>query len=89
LLRSIQPPVDPATRWDSIKNLICEEISFTAFDSEEDRVRCFDNYVDSLAEACGHHHSKLKKKKEKKKKSKREEVFKYFSSFCANFYFYF
>jgi len=71
MLKQTAPPVDPECRWDDIRSKIADDPSFLAIDNEQDRKAIFNDYVKTLAEACGHHHGTAKKKKKDKKKRKK------------------
>ncbi|KAJ1373932.1 hypothetical protein KIN20_036494 [Parelaphostrongylus tenuis] len=74
LLRAQQPVVDVNTEWANIRGKIEKEKAFLVIDSEEIRLKYFEDYKRSLSEACSHHHSvSKKKKKDKKKKGKRSD----------------
>ncbi|VDM62408.1 unnamed protein product [Angiostrongylus costaricensis] len=74
LLRAQQPMVDANTEWTAVRGKIEKEKAFLVIDSEEIRLKYFEDYKRSLSEACSHHHSvSKKKKKDKKKRGKRSD----------------
>uniref|UniRef100_A0A0K0DF94 FF domain-containing protein n=1 Tax=Angiostrongylus cantonensis TaxID=6313 RepID=A0A0K0DF94_ANGCA len=74
LLRAQQPMVDADTEWTAVRGKIEKEKAFIVIDSEEIRLKYFEDYKRSLSEACSHHHSvSKKKKKDKKKRGKRSD----------------
>ncbi|VDM50535.1 unnamed protein product [Toxocara canis] len=74
VLRNLVPPVEPSSQWEIIRPKIENEEAFLAVESEELRRKFFSDYVQNLAEACGHHHGTGKKKKKDKKKRRKEDV---------------
>ncbi|EYC32253.1 hypothetical protein Y032_0003g1479 [Ancylostoma ceylanicum] len=72
LLRAQQPVVDANTEWSAVRGKIEKEKAFLVIESEELRVKYFEDYKRSLSEACTHHHSVSKKKKKDKKKKGRK-----------------
>ncbi|RCN31481.1 FF domain protein [Ancylostoma caninum] len=72
LLRAQQPVVDANTEWSAVRGKIEKEKAFLVIESEELRMKYFDDYKRSLSEACTHHHSLSKKKKKDKKKKGRK-----------------
>ncbi|VDM66706.1 unnamed protein product [Strongylus vulgaris] len=74
LLRAQQPVVDANTEWSAVRGKIEKEKAFLIIESEELRIKYFEEYKRSLSEACTHHHSlSKKKKKDKKKKGKKSD----------------
>ncbi|ETN74819.1 FF domain protein, partial [Necator americanus] len=74
LLRAQQPVVDANTEWSAVRGKIEKEKAFLVIESEELRMKYFEEYKRSLSEACTHHHSlSKKKKKDKKKKGRRSD----------------
>ncbi|VDD92162.1 unnamed protein product [Enterobius vermicularis] len=74
LLRNLVPPVEPNSQWSVIRPKIENEEAFLAVETEQLREKFFDDYLQNLAEACGHHHGTGKKrKKDKKKRNHRDE----------------
>uniref|UniRef100_A0A915BGX2 FF domain-containing protein n=2 Tax=Parascaris univalens TaxID=6257 RepID=A0A915BGX2_PARUN len=73
VLRNLVPPVEPNSQWDIIRPKIENEDAFLAVESEELRRKFFNDYIQNLAEACGHHHGTGKKKKKDKKKRKKDD----------------
>ncbi|KIH63827.1 FF domain protein [Ancylostoma duodenale] len=72
LLRAQQPVVDANTEWSAVRGKIEKEKAFLVIESEELRMKYFEDYKRSLSEACTHHHSISKKKKKDKKKKGRK-----------------
>ncbi|VDM10632.1 unnamed protein product, partial [Wuchereria bancrofti] len=73
ILRTLVPPVEPNSQWEVIRPKIENEEAFIAVETEQLREKFFNDYLQNLAEACGHHHGSSKKKKKDKKKRRKEE----------------
>lgn len=57
--------IDDSTKYEEVKEKICNEEAFLSISSEQDRERLFVEFVGQMQEACLHH---IKKKKEKRRK---------------------
>uniref|UniRef100_A0A915PIK2 FF domain-containing protein n=1 Tax=Setaria digitata TaxID=48799 RepID=A0A915PIK2_9BILA len=73
ILRNLVPPVEPNSLWEVIRPKIENEEAFITVETEQLREKFFYDYIQNLAEACGHHHGSSKKKKKDKKKRRKEE----------------
>ncbi|OZC11562.1 hypothetical protein X798_01420 [Onchocerca flexuosa] len=73
ILRTLVPPVEPNSQWEVIRPKIENEEAFITVETEQLREKFFNDYLQNLAEACGHHHGSSKKKKKDKKKRRKEE----------------
>lgn len=74
LLRAHQPAIEATSEWATVRAKIEKEKAFSVIDSEELRIKYFEDYKRSLGESCAHHHSvSKKKKKDKKKKGRRSD----------------
>lgn len=68
LLKKLE--ISESAQYETVKEKFVNEESYLNLKSDEDRERCFNEYISSLQETCLHH---IKKKKEKKRKSKRSK----------------
>ncbi|MCP9259248.1 hypothetical protein DINM_002208 [Dirofilaria immitis] len=75
ILRTLVPPVEPNSQWEVIRPKIENEEAFITVETEQLREKFFNDYLQNLAEACGHHHGSSKKKRKTKKAQERRSEF--------------
>lgn len=66
LLKKLE--IDETTKFDEVKEKICNEEAYLNISNDEERERIFNDLISQMQETCLHH---IKKKKEKRKKTKR------------------
>ncbi len=68
LLKKLE--ISESAQYEAVKEKFLNEESYLSLKTDQDRERCFNEYISSLQETCLHH---IKKKKEKKRKNKRSK----------------
>lgn len=69
-LKQINPPIEPDSKWEDVKEKLEKDPVFEAITLESERIRLFKEYQAVLEDACSHHHAKRKKRKQKHKRSR-------------------
>jgi len=62
--------ISESAQYETVKEKFVNEESYLNLKLDEDRERCFNEYISSLQETCLHHIKKKKEKKEEKKGKK-------------------
>uniref|UniRef100_A0A5S6QKE0 WW domain-containing protein n=1 Tax=Trichuris muris TaxID=70415 RepID=A0A5S6QKE0_TRIMR len=76
MLRSMGRSILPDSTWEEVRPQIEDQSAFKQVGREEERVQLFEQYVQALQVACGHHHhghSKKRRRKDRKVKKARVE----------------
>nr|XP_022309499.1 pre-mRNA-processing factor 40 homolog A-like [Crassostrea virginica] len=69
-LKQINPPIEPDTKWEEVKEKLEKDPVYEAITLESERIRLFKEYQLVLEDSCSHHHAKRKKRKQKHKRSR-------------------
>ncbi|KAJ8024892.1 Pre-mRNA-processing factor 40-like A [Holothuria leucospilota] len=71
MLKNAAPPIDVNSKWEDVKDQFVNDTIFISITPDSERIRLFNEYIQSLEEACAHHHAKATSKKNKKAKKHR------------------